>query len=319
MYRIHYNREKHYNNPMEKHIKYRPHLGIKIFSLILKLSNFKNGYVAKHFYKKSKSFHRIRPPKFFFRIFDCQKQNVAGHPVWTIKLKNTQAKNHILFFHGGAYVDTFSYFHWRFIAQLIVSQNCIVHAPNYPLAPKNNAPQTIKMALETYKKLLKKPNVNKIIIMGDSAGGGLALALTQLILDKKITPPAHTILLSPWLDISMSNPVIPKIDKHDPLLSADSLADHGKSYAGNLSSDHPYVSPIKGSFHNLPPISIFIGTKDILYPDCLKLHKILDDLKNPGLYFEAPGMLHNWMLYPFFEAIESKVHIFKIVRQTFKK
>ena len=115
----------------------------------------------------------------------------------------------------------------------------------------------------------------------------------------------------------MSNPIISKIDPKDPLLSIDGLRASGESYAGSLPSDHPYVSPIKGNFLNLPPISIFIGTNDILYPDCVQLYERLSELNNPGLYFEAPGMLHDWMLYPFLEAIDSRIHIFKVLRHAF--
>ena len=89
------------------------------------------------------------------------------------KPKRSRPKNHVLFFHGGAYVQTFNFFHWRFIAQMILSQGCEVHAPNYPLAPESHAPETIEMAFKTYQYLLTNPYLEKIAIMGDSAGRGI--------------------------------------------------------------------------------------------------------------------------------------------------
>ena len=294
-------------------------LGIRFFSALLKLIRFKNGFSFNRLMKNNSVMHQVNPPRFIQRVFDCQKNVIDGHPVWTIQPKKGTPTNHILFFHGGAYVQTFTYFHWRFIAQIVLTQGCAVHAPNYPLAPQSKANETIHMTLRTYQHILAQDSCEKIILMGDSAGGGLALALTQLIRDQELCPPVHTIMLSPWLDIRLNNPVIPEIDKVDPLLKVEGLIEAGRSYAGELPPDHPFVSPITGNLENLPPISIFIGTHDILYPDCVKLKNELQALGNQGIYYEAEGMLHDWVLYPLLASLDSRLTIFKIIRESFQQ
>ena len=295
----------------------RLNLGVRTFGGLLKLMRYKNGFVFKRLVSNGKAIYNMKPPKFMQRVLNCSENIIDGYSVWTIQPKNSQPKEHILFFHGGAYTQTFTYFHWRFIAQIVLTQGCAVHAPNYPLAPESHASETIQMARDTYQHILTTTNCQSVILMGDSAGGGLALALTQLIRDEGLCLPNHTILLSPWLDIRLKNPVIADINKLDPLLGVDGLIDAGKSYAGDLPDDHPYVSPITGNLEHLPPISTFIGTHDILYPDCVKLKEHLQELGNEGIYYEADGMLHDWMLYPFIEAIDSKIEIFKILRESF--
>ena len=132
--------------------------------------------------------------------------------------------------------------------------------------------------------------------MGDSAGAGLALALSQKLKTENIEQPSKIILLSPWLDVSMKNPDAELIEKNDIMLKIDSLKRAGKLYAGNSNTDNYLISPINGSIEDLPEISIFIGTHDILYPDCIKLKNKLKEQKVAFNFFEYPKMFHDWML-----------------------
>ena len=104
----------------------------------------------------------------------------------------------------------------------------------------------------------------------------------------------------------MQNSEIKNIDHLDPMLSIQGLLEAGKSYAGELDLMDPIVSPLFGSFDNLPPISIFAGTHDILFPDALKLVEKLKKVNMLGMFYKAEGMLHDWVLYLFKESSDGR-------------
>jgi epsilon-lactone hydrolase len=139
---------------------------------------------------------------------------------------------------------------------------------------------------------LFKPNR----LMGDSAGGGMGLALAMQARAKGVEQPSDIVLLSPWLDVTMTNPDIKAVDKFDPFLDIQGAKYLGKIYAGETDPANYLVSPIYGSVKNLAPITLFIGTHDILVPDCRKF-KV--EAKAEGVeidYHEYESMIHVWML-----------------------
>ena len=109
-------------------------------------------------------------------------------------------------------------------------------------------------------------------------------------------------LLSPWLDATLSNPEIAEFDKIDPFLGVEGLKYGGEVYARDVDPKSYLVSPVYGSLKDLAPVTLFIGTRDILYPDCRKLR---DKASAEGVrldYREYDQMVHNWMLGPMPEA-----------------
>jgi acetyl esterase/lipase len=110
------------------------------------------------------------------------------------------------------------------------------------------------------------------------------------------------VLLSPWLDATLSNPEIAEFDKIDPFLGVEGLKYGGAVYARDVDPRSYLVSPVYGSLKDLAPVTLFIGTRDILYPDCRKLR---DKASAEGVrldYREYDQMVHNWMLGPMPEA-----------------
>jgi len=139
----------------------------------------------------------------------------------------------------------------------------------------------------------------KIILMGDSAGGGFALAFTQYLKELNIKLPFKLILISPWVDISMSNPSICEYEKIDPILSRCGLVEIGKYWAGDLDVKDYKLSPIFGNLVNIPNTLLFAGENEILYPDICLLY---DKLKYNGVNCEfvvGKNMNHDYPLYPF--------------------
>lgn len=151
--------------------------------------------------------------------------------------------------------------------------------------------------------------------MGDSAGGGLALALAQKLRNEKVSQPQQIILLSPWLDITMSNPGIKKIEPVDPFLKKESLQQAGALYAGNTSPDHYLLSPINGSLENLGRISVFIGSNEIFLADARKLRFKAGEKGIRINYFEYENMVHAWMFLNFPESKRARQQIIDLIQE----
>lgn len=244
-----------------------------------------------------------KPPNRITSKYRVSSRMVNGHNVWTIAPKGSGSSDkHVFFLHGGSYVYNFNAVHWAFMTKLVDRLGCTVIAPDYPLAPHHQAPETVRFVLEQYRDLITTVGAKNITVMGDSAGAGLALVLAQQLRTANLEQPANLILLSPWLDLSMTNPGIQNADALDPMLSVSGLQQAARMYAGELSLNDPLVSPLYGTLEDLAPITLFIGTFDVLQPDCQVLKAKAESLGVKLAYHEVERMVHVWMLLPMPEA-----------------
>jgi acetyl esterase/lipase len=141
-----------------------------------------------------------------------------------------------------------------------------------------------------------------VILMGDSAGGGMALALAQHLRDSARPLPVRLILISPGADMTFSDPRQQALARVDRMLDIPALVVAGRWYAGALPLDDPKVSPLFGSLAGLPPIAVFTGTHDLLNSDARRLHaKAVQEGATLSLH-EYEGMFHVWPLTPIPEA-----------------
>ena len=165
--------------------------------------------------------------------------------------------------------------------------------------------------MKAYREITIKNYGDEFYLFGDSAGGGLALAVLQILRDEKIIPfPKKTVLMSPWVDLTMSNPKIGEAAERDPLLTMDCLYHAAERYIGNGDAKNPVLSPIFGRMDNLGKIFLLTGTHEILNPDCRKLKtKMMAAYGTELEFYEGEKMVHDWILAtPFyleaFKAIE---------------
>lgn len=143
---------------------------------------------------------------------------------------------------------------------------------DYPLAPEHTYEKTHEIVMKAYREITIKNYGDEFYLFGDSAGGGLALAVLQILRDEKIIPfPKKTVLMSPWVDLTMSNPKIGEAAERDPLLTMDCLYHAAERYIGNGDAKNAVLSPIFGRMDNLGKIFLLTGTHEILNPDCRKL------------------------------------------------
>lgn len=190
----------------------------------------------------------------------------------------------ILYFHGGSYVAEATKEHWDFIEKIVNDTGVTVILPDYPLTPKYNYKDVFKMVVPLYKEIIDRINPEQLIMMGDSAGGGLALALEERIGTENLAMPAKTILISPWLDVRLNNPVIEEVQKKDKQLNKETLKIAGIAYAGEDGINHYLVNPIEGDLSKLKNIMILTGTHDILNPD---VHVLKEKAEKVGTQIEV--------------------------------
>lgn len=240
------------------------------------------------------------PSKNFRRKFGVSEEQVDGYRVFTIAPKAGALKsdNHVLYLHGGGYVMDMSWGHWNFIGRLIEATGARVTAPIYPLAPEQTCEKLVPQMQSLFAQLAETHSAETMTIMGDSAGGGLSLAICHALRDSGEAQPSRLILLSPWLDVTASHPDQLEIEKHDPMISISGLKAFGELYAGDLDAKDPRVSPLFGAHDRLPPTQIFTGTADVLWPDSQRFKVALNQAGGQCEYHEYSKMFHVWMLIP---------------------
>ncbi len=210
---------------------------------------------------------QTKPPKELKEGCQLTTQEFMGRNVFIISQQNKQSNTYILYFHGGAYVAEPTEKHWDFVEQIVNDTGATIILPDYPLTPKYTYQDVFKMVVPLYENIIKKIETNNLIVMGDSAGGGLALALEEKVGEQNLPMPTKTILISPWLDVRLNNPEIKKVEKNDKELNKISLKLAGMAYTRQNSSDYYLASPIEGDLSKLTNVTILTGTYDILNPD----------------------------------------------------
>ena len=287
----------------------------KIFTAVLRMfskMNLSRRFIAGNFSR----LNCPEPPLKFHKRCSITKSRVNGRNVFTLRPVHDQPNSHhILYLHGGSYTYSFFRFHWKFLVELVEHSGCTVTAPDYPLSPKYNYKDSFAIAEILYKELINKVVPSRLVLMGDSAGGGFALALAQKMRNENIAPAGQIILLSPWLDVSLNNPDIKNIDGIAPLNGVEILRETGHRYAGDLGPEHYLVSPVRGSLTGLGKISLFIGSRDILAADARKLKALAGIAGVEINYFEYPGMMHDWMLLNFPESKRARQQIVALLQE----
>ncbi len=276
----------------------KPSLSSKILAGILKLINFKKLIESRAKGPVSRS-QKAFLPKSIARRYACTVQWINKKAVATFENKKMVTNTHLIFLHGGAYIFEASIGHWNLAKKIVDNRFCRMTLLDYPLAPEHNYKETFEMVARSYAMLIEQYPQDDFIFMGDSAGGGLALAFTQkLIRDNHSKPPVKNILLSPWLDISLTNPAIKEMENNDHILTVEMLRYAGRQYAKGEDLHHYLLSPVNGLFERTPKTIVFYGTKELFYPDCIRLKKIVEAAKGDFIFQEYPGMQHDWAIFP---------------------
>lgn len=240
-----------------------------------------------------------REPKQAMAECEIHTYTYKERNVFTINKKTAEESNHtkyIVYFHGGSYVAEATQNHWTFLENIVRDTGYTVIMPDYPLTPKYHYQDVYNMVEPLYKEIIETVGSENVILMGDSAGAGLALGVYERMAEEAVALPVKTILISPWLDVRLENEKIQEIEKKDTILNKEALRLAGVAYAGNDGINSYLVNPIDGDISTLKNIKIFIGTDDILNPDCHVLKEKADAVNGDVEIKEYENAKHIWMI-----------------------
>lgn len=230
-------------------------------------------------------------------ICNLDIEEFIGRKVFIITPKDTPKINKvILYLHGGSYVAETSSEHWRFLEKLVNDTGATIILPDYPLTPKYTYKDVFTMITPLYKEIIEEVDTSNLILIGDSAGGGMGLALLERIGEENLQMPSKAILISPWLDLRLENPKIDEIQEKDKELNKESLKLAGIAYAGEKGMDNYLVNPIDGDLSKLENITILTGTNDILNPDVYVLQEKAKKVNVDIHIKEYEGAGHIWII-----------------------
>lgn len=209
----------------------------------------------------------------------------------------------VLYFHGGGYVIGSIESHRNLVARVAREAGCRALSVGYRLAPEHPFPSALEDALASYRWLVAQGfEPEKIVAAGDSAGGGLAVALIAALRDAGEPLPAGAMLLSPWVDLGMTGASVRTVGWRDPMLFKGVLERWASLYLGGRDAREPLASPLYADLEGLPPLFIQVGTRELLLDDARRLR---DRAEAAGVEVELEaweGMFHGWQeLAPFLE------------------
>lgn len=245
-----------------------------------------------------------------------ERRDVAGWPVYrTAPLACGEGGNVVLFLHGGGYVKEIVAAHWRFVGHLgrEAGARCVV--PIYPLAPRGTAAEVVPIVGEMLRGLIQEEAPARVVVVGNSAGAGLALAAAQWLRDRGHAQPDGLVLISPGLDAAIGRPQQQALAAQDPVQDIPGIREAARLYAGGLDLAHPYVSPLRGSMHGLAPMLVFAGTLDLLHPDAIDLATQARAAGVPVELHLRRGQPHNYAGMPTPEGRQARERIVSAVVQ----
>jgi acetyl esterase/lipase len=179
----------------------------------------------------------------------------------------------LLHLHGGGYVLGSAHAYRHFVGQIAARAGAAAFVPDYRLAPEHPFPAAVDDAKAVYRGLTEL-GTQRIVIVGDSAGGGLALVLLSVAHADAVAgrglAPLGALVMSPWTDLALAGPSLQSRADDDPMLTREMLRVTAASYLGMQDSRNPLASPLYGSLTGLPPIQLHVGTSEILLDDALR-------------------------------------------------
>jgi len=215
-----------------------------------------------------------------------------------LRPQGASAAGVVLYLHGGAYITGSCHTHRGLAGHLARAAASDCFLLDYRLAPEHPFPAAVDDALAAYLALQAAQPARPVALAGDSAGGGLALALALRLRDAGHTAPAAMALLSPWTDLALSLPTHVSKAAVDPFFpDTSTLSAAAQMYAAQTPRTHPLVSPHYASLHGLPPTLIHVGEHEALLGDAQALAATMRAAGTPVQLQEFAGMWHVWQIF----------------------
>lgn len=256
------------------------------------------------------------PPASLDRRVDASVRHDGGWPVYTVTPRSRATSRRAVYVHGGAWINEISPFHWRLIANLADATGTEFTVPIYPLVPRPEATaQTVVTRIaDLAQSLVEEVGAADVVLLGDSAGGTIALSVAQLLRDRGVPAPRDVVLVSPVIDMTFTDPEIYRIEPSDPWLDVPGPRAAGERWRGDLDVRDPLVSPAFGALAGIGRIALFTGTCDITHADAMTLEAKATAEGHPIDVHRAVGMIHVYPLLPIPEGAAARDAIRRILR-----
>ena len=210
-----------------------------------------------------------------------------------LRIAPPAARGAFMHLHGGAYVLGSARTHMGLAARWAVAATATAYVVDYRLAPEHPWPAALDDALAAWSALPAP-----LALVGDSAGGGLALALAIRLRDAGLPLPAAIAVTSPWCDLTLAGPSYVEQAGVEIMLTRAGLAADVERYRGALPAADPRVSPLLADLAGLPPVLIQVGTAELLLSDSEALAARLSDAGVHTALERWAGMGHSWAAFP---------------------
>jgi acetyl esterase/lipase len=225
----------------------------------------------------------------------CEAVDAGGVPGEWISTPEAIGEKVLYYLHGGGYVMCSVNTHREMISRLARAAGARALAINYRLAPENPFPAAVADATAAYRWLLSTGvDQARVVIAGDSAGGGLTVATLLALRDVDEPLPAAGICISPWVDMEGLGESMNTKAGVDPTVARDGIVDMGKGYLGGADPRTPLAAPIYADLRGLPPLLIQVGTAEVLLDDSTRLAERAKSAGVDVILETWEDMIHVW-------------------------
>lgn len=200
-----------------------------------------------------------------------ERDELAGLPTEWLRAPGWSADHVLLHLHGGGYVMGSCASHRSLTAQIAAACGTAAVLPEYRLAPEHPFPAALTDAVAVYRALIERVPAERVVLLGDSAGGGLSLATLVALRDAGVPLPAAAVVISPLTDMTFSGESVRSRADADPWLKPPLLAPTTALYVGEHDRGDPRLSPLFADLRGLPPLLIHVGDDEILLSDSTRL------------------------------------------------
>jgi len=240
-----------------------------------------------------------RPPPAIAARLDISERRLEGWPVYEI-LPRGIAPGRLVYLHGGAYCFEITSYHWDLIAELAERLAVQVTVPVYPLAPEHGYDDIFGFGRALYADVMATTPSKEVAVVGDSAGGNMAVVLEMMAAERGLPLPARQVLISPSLDMTLARDAA--LERRDPWLGIPGGLEAIRLYAGDMDRADWRISPAYGDLSILPPTLILAGGRDLLTPGTMQFAQRAGKAGADVTLAIEPNMFHVWPLIDMPEA-----------------
>jgi monoterpene epsilon-lactone hydrolase len=226
------------------------------------------------------------------------EREVGGVPAYLHTPPDADVSQIGIWLHGGGYVFGSQRSHGSMVAEGARAAGCPILHPQYRRAPEHRYPAALEDAVAVYAAVLAEGrSPDEVVMIGDSAGGGLVLTTLLAARDRDLPMPRAVACISPWTDLACTGETFRTLADDDPMVSTSVTLAVAEAYLAGVAAQLPYVSPLYGDVHGFPAALIQVGERELLRSDAERLAAKLTAAGSPVTLEVWPGMVHVWHLH----------------------